>query len=73
MHNPQLLRRLHRIARPTLVLRGESDGLVSDPYARAYAAAIPGAAYDVIPKAGHSPQNENPEAFVERVVRFMES
>lgn len=73
MHNPQLLRRLHRIARPTLVLRGESDGLVSDPYARAYAAAIPGAVYDIIPKAGHSPQNENPEAFVERVVRFMES
>lgn len=72
MHNPQLRRRLHRITVPTLLVRGEADGLVSDAYARAYAASIPGAIYDVIPKAGHSPQNENPEAFVERVGRFIE-
>lgn len=73
MHNPQLRRRLHRINVPTLVMRGEADGLVSDPYARAYAASIPGARYEVVPKAGHSPQNENPQGFVDAVVRFMES
>jgi pimeloyl-ACP methyl ester carboxylesterase len=71
MHNPQLRRRLHRITLPTLLLRGEADGLVSDAYARAYAASIPGARYEVIPKAGHSPQNEQPQAFVDAVVRFL--
>lgn len=71
MHDPALRRRLHRINVPTLVLRGESDGIVTDAYARAYAAAIPGATYDVIPKAGHSPQTEQPQAFVDRVLRFI--
>ena len=56
---------------PTLLLRGEADGLVSDTYARAYAAAIPGATYEIIPKAGHAPQNEQPQAFVDAVVRFL--
>lgn len=73
MHNPQLRRRLHRITIPTLVLRGEADGLVSDAYARAYAAAIPGACYEIVSRAGHSPQNENPQGFVDAVVRFMAS
>jgi pimeloyl-ACP methyl ester carboxylesterase len=73
MHDPALRRRLHRISVPTLVLRGESDGLVSDAYARAYAAAIPGARYEVIAKAGHSPQTEQPQAFVDHVLRFMGS
>lgn len=71
MHNPQLRRRLHRVRIPTLVLRGESDGLVSDAYARAYAAAIPGARYETIAAAGHAPQLEQPERFVDRVVRFL--
>lgn len=72
MHHPQLRRRLHRIDVPTLVLRGASDGLVSDAYARAYAAAIPGAAFATIPAAGHVPQSEQPEAFVAEVTRFIE-
>jgi pimeloyl-ACP methyl ester carboxylesterase len=71
MHNPQLRRRLHRVTIPTMLLRGEADGLCSDPYARAYAASIPGAKYEIVPKAGHSPQTEQPEAFVERVAAFM--
>ena len=37
MHNPKLKRRLHRIATPTLFIRGESDGLVSADYLEAYA------------------------------------
>lgn len=71
MHNPQLRRRLRRIDVPTLVLRGAADGIVSDSYGRAYAAEIPGAAYRVIPGAGHSPQHEQPQAFVEQIVQFM--
>jgi pimeloyl-ACP methyl ester carboxylesterase len=36
MHNPKLKRRLHRIAAPTLLLRGESDGVVPQAYLEAY-------------------------------------
>jgi pimeloyl-ACP methyl ester carboxylesterase len=71
MHNPQLRRRLRRVGVPTLVLRGESDGLVSEAYARAYADAIPGARFLTIAAAGHSPQTEQPEAFVAEVARFI--
>jgi pimeloyl-ACP methyl ester carboxylesterase len=70
MHNPKLNHRLHRIDRPTLILRGASDGLVSQHYAEAYAKLIPGARLDTIPEAGHVPFLEQPEAFVDRIVRF---
>lgn len=71
MHNPQLLRRLHRIALPTLLVRGASDGLVSDAYVRAYAAAIAGSRVVTIERAGHAPAMEQPQAFVETVLGFM--
>jgi pimeloyl-ACP methyl ester carboxylesterase len=70
-HNPKLTRRLHRITVPTLLLWGENDGIVTPAYGRAFAERIPGARFDVIPAAGHVPQNEQPEAFVERVARFI--
>jgi pimeloyl-ACP methyl ester carboxylesterase len=70
MHNPKLPRRLHRIDVPTLVLWGESDGLVTPEYGRAYSAMIPDASFAVIPEAGHAPQAEQPDAFVRHVLSF---
>jgi pimeloyl-ACP methyl ester carboxylesterase len=70
LHNPKLPHRLHRITAPTLVLWGESDRLVTAEYGRKYAALIPGAEFTAIPKAGHSPQAEQPEAFVKAIVDF---
>jgi pimeloyl-ACP methyl ester carboxylesterase len=69
-HNPKLRRRLRRIDVPVLVLWGESDGLVTPAYGRAFAAAIPDAEFHLIPAAGHAPQLEQPEAFAEHVNRF---
>jgi pimeloyl-ACP methyl ester carboxylesterase len=71
MYNPRLARWLHRIAVPTLVLWGESDGIVSPAYGRAYAAAIPGARFESIAAAGHHPHLEQPEAFVHRLAAFL--
>ena len=73
MHNPQLKRWLSRIAVPTLVLWGESDGIVKPAYGRAYSALIPGARFEVIEAAGHHPEIEQPAAFAERVVAFLET
>lgn len=70
MHNPKLPYRLHRIDVPTLLLWGESDGLVTPDYGRAYRDMIPGAELVVIPEAGHAPQIEQPEAFVRHVLEF---
>jgi pimeloyl-ACP methyl ester carboxylesterase len=71
MHNPRLRRWLKRISVPTLVLWGASDRVVSPEYGRAYAASIPGARFALIEAAGHHPEIEQPEAFVERVAAFM--
>ena len=72
MYNPQLPRWLARIRVPTLLLWGENDGIVTPDYGRAYSRLIPGSRFEVIARAGHHPEIEQPAAFVERVSRFLE-
>jgi pimeloyl-ACP methyl ester carboxylesterase len=72
MHSPKLRHRLHRINIPTLMIWGASDGLVTPEYGRSYCAAIPGARMEIIERAGHTPHNEQPDAFVSTVMRFIE-
>lgn len=62
MSDPDLLERLHDVDVPTLVLFGQSDRIVTPTYGRAVAAAIPDAAFAVVPAAGHLPHLENPDA-----------
>lgn len=71
MYNPQLKRWLRRISVPTLVLWGASDGIVSVEYGRAYAGLIPGARLELIERAGHHPELEQPRAFIDAVTRFV--
>ncbi len=71
MYNPQLSRWLGRIDVPTLLVWGASDRVVSPEYGRAYAAMIPGARFELIERAGHHPEIEQPEAFVDHVVWFL--
>jgi pimeloyl-ACP methyl ester carboxylesterase len=70
MHDPKLKSRLHRIRIPTLVLWGKQDGIMSESYGRAFAAAIPGAQFELIDKAGHFPHIEQPQRFADRVFAF---
>jgi pimeloyl-ACP methyl ester carboxylesterase len=72
MHDPKLKSRLHRIKVPTLLLWGDSDRIVTEAYGRAYAAAIPGARFETIAKAGHFPHLEQADEFARRVHAFME-
>jgi pimeloyl-ACP methyl ester carboxylesterase len=71
MYNPQLKRWLTGIAAPTLVLWGERDGIVTPDYGRAYAGLIHGAEFQMVEGAGHHPEQEQPERFVERVMGFL--
>jgi len=73
LYNPQLKQWLGHIRVPTLVLWGASDGIVTPEYGRAYAGLIPGARFETIAEAGHAPELEQPERFVERVAAFLAS
>ena len=70
-HNPSLKHRLNRISAKTLMVWGSNDGLVKPKYGRAYAKLIPGAEFVTIPKAGHFPHIEQPEAFMKEVRGFI--
>lgn len=72
MHNPKLRRRLHRAGMPALLLRGESDGLVSADYMEAYAKLLPNARTRTIAAAGHAPQLEQPQVLASTVLEFLE-
>ena len=72
MHNPKLKARLHRIRVPTLFLWGTNDRILSETYGRAYCAAIPGARFETIARAGHFPHIEQPEEFARKVFAFIE-
>ncbi|MEU4196238.1 alpha/beta hydrolase [Kribbella sp. NPDC026611] len=65
MSDPALLDRLRGIAVPTQVLWGDSDGIVDPEYGKAYAAAIPGASFALVPRSGHLPQLETPGELLE--------
>jgi pimeloyl-ACP methyl ester carboxylesterase len=71
MYNPQLRHWLRRIAVPTQVVWGASDGIVSPDYGRRYAALIPRAEFCLIEEAGHHPELEQPRLFVERIAQFL--
>jgi pimeloyl-ACP methyl ester carboxylesterase len=67
MTDHTLSSRLATLALPTLVLWGDSDGIVGVEYGRAYAEAIPGARFLVLPETGHMPQLETPEQTIEAI------
>jgi len=73
MYNPQLKQWLGRIRVPTLVLWGAGDQVVTPDYGRAYAGLIPNSRFELIEGAGHYPEQEQPERFVERIAAFLKS
>lgn len=70
MHNPRLKRWLHRIDRPTLLVWGARDGIVTPEYGAGWRDAISGARLDIIADAGHFPHWEQPAQFAECVGAF---
>ena len=73
MADPTLAGRLAAVTVPTLVLWGDSDRIVDPDYGRAYAEAVPGARFQLLPRAGHLPQVESPDQLVAAVWQFVEA
>jgi pimeloyl-ACP methyl ester carboxylesterase len=72
-HNPALERRLDRISAPTLVLWGAEDTLIPSAHAQRYRDRIAGAVLRTIPRCGHLPAIEQPQAFAQEVLAFLET
>ena len=62
--NPGLVKWLHRITVPTLLVYGDKDGLVPPHFGEAYRDAIPGSQLVVLEDAGHAPFDEQRDAFL---------
>ncbi|MGI9409886.1 MAG: alpha/beta fold hydrolase [Hyphomicrobiaceae bacterium] len=73
MHNPRLKQWLHRIDKPTLMLWGDKDRIVTPAYGEAWVEEIPDARMEVIQDCGHFPVWERPHEFIDKLVVFSET
>ncbi len=73
MSDAGLAERLANVMTPTLVLWGDSDRIADPDYGLAYAEAIPGAQFQLLPKTGHLPQIETPGQLLDAVWSFADS
>ena len=70
MLDPTLAQRLSAVRVPTLVIWGDADRIADSAYGRAFAAAIPGAKFELLSATGHLPQIESPAALMEVIRNF---
>jgi pimeloyl-ACP methyl ester carboxylesterase len=64
-------RRIHRIQAPTLIIWGESDGLVPPSYAEDFHANIKDSRVVIMKEAAHMPMHEKPDEWVSLVREFL--
>jgi pimeloyl-ACP methyl ester carboxylesterase len=70
MSDPGLASRLAQVRVPVLAIWGDSDRIVDPDYGRAFAAAIPGARFRLLPATGHLPQLESPHELLAAIQDF---
>ncbi|MGZ4277975.1 MAG: alpha/beta fold hydrolase [Solirubrobacteraceae bacterium] len=58
---------------PTLLMWGERDSLIPVAHGRAAADLIPGSRLVVYPTAGHYPHRDEPAAFAEDLIGFVDA
>lgn len=58
---------------PVLVLSGDDDRVIPVEESLRLAREIPGAEVQILPACGHIPQEECPQAFLDRVISFLEA
>jgi pimeloyl-ACP methyl ester carboxylesterase len=73
MTDDTLAGRLASVTTPTLVIWGEADQIGDPHYGRAFAAAIPGAQFELLTQTGHMPQIETPQKLIDAVWAFADA
>lgn len=68
-----LVKRLHRISAPTLIVWGAEDKVIPVAYAQEFGKRIRGSRVEVIGNCGHIPQVEQMQATLDIVSRFLMS
>ena len=68
-----LARRLHRITAPTLLIWGESDGLVPLPHAHEFNHLISQSRLAIMPRTGHVPSMESRDTYVALIRDFLDT
>ncbi len=66
-----LRKRIHRITSPTLLLWGDSDGIVPPVYADEFQRLIVNSESVVLSKCGHIPQAERPQEYFDAITNFL--
>jgi pimeloyl-ACP methyl ester carboxylesterase len=69
---PEEAQRVERIQVPTLLVAGDGDDAVVLESVRVLAARIAGARVAIIPNARHHPHEDQPEAFLNALLAFIE-
>lgn len=69
LHDPHLAKWLHRIDVPVKIIWGKEDRLLPVAFAQEFKRLIPHAALHIVEGAGHLPQAEKPDLFVELVCK----
>jgi len=72
LRSPNRYEKFERIEVPVLALAGGADLIAPPALVRLWAAHLPHAEVDILPEAGHSIAWEDPAAFNERVLAFIE-
>lgn len=70
MTDGSLRSRLGHIRVPALVIWGANDRIIDPEYGQAYARAIPGARFVLLPETGHLPQLESPQRLLRAIDDF---
>ena len=65
--------RLHQIRQPTLIIWGEEDRIFPPAVGQALSKTIAGSRLTLVPRAGHIPQWEQPEAVNHTIREFLKS
>jgi pimeloyl-ACP methyl ester carboxylesterase len=73
MNDTSLAGRLADVRTPAVVIWGDSDRIVDPDYGQAFADAIPGAEFQVLPRTGHLPQIESPAPLLDAIWLFTTS
>ncbi len=71
LYNPRLLRRLHRVKAPTLVVWGREDRLIPIENSKLWLEGIPHARLETIEECGHVPHRERPDELTRIVADFL--
>lgn len=66
-----LIRRIHRIACPTLIMWGAQDGIAASEYAQEFASMISDSSVEIVDNAAHMLGQDQPEAIARRVTEFL--